>query len=320
VGVVQPELGVGIGVAAGVLGEAPVAAEQPELPERARLQRVEGEGGVGLAERLVLAARPAQQSDPQVAGPVVAVVAPQRPLRQLQGLGGAAGAARQAGQGEAGGVLPGGVPAGLVERVGGLAVAALHHQREAEVVGGLAVVGVGVAGREPGDRRAEEGLGRGELAAAVEQQAQGVVAAAVAGVAPQRLLVVGLGAVGGVAVLLEVQPVEVQLLARRDLRRRAGRLGRLGDGGRLIGERREGDKLAAARAHGQRQLLGPRPRRQRHAIEQGALGAQLHAALVEGRAAVGQRHLHGAGAGDIHADVGCVALDRQADGGVGRGV
>ena len=60
--------------------------------------------------------------------------------------------------------------------------------------------------------------------------AHGHVAAAVAGIPPQRLAVVGLRAAGGVTILLQVHAGEVQLLERLDL----GRWRRLGGGRRWI--------------------------------------------------------------------------------------
>jgi hypothetical protein len=57
----------------------------------------------------------------------------------------------------------------------------------------------------------------------VEQQAERVVAAAVVWVAAKRLLVVGLGRAGRVAILLEMQPLEVELFVRRHERRRRRR-------------------------------------------------------------------------------------------------
>ena len=113
----------------------------------------------------------------------------------------------------------------------------MHTQRQPQVVERFAVVGIWVAARQAANGSAEIGLGFGELAAPVQQQAERIVAAAVKRVAAQGFLVIRLGRVGGMAILLKVQAVEKKRFICYNLGRRLGRACRRWDGRAIVGQR-----------------------------------------------------------------------------------
>ena len=82
-----------------------------------------------------------------------------------------------------------------------------------ELVNGLALGRVGIAGGEARDARPQVPLGAAKLAAAQMPAAERQVAARVARVAAQRLAPVRLRHTGGVAVLLEMQAGEEEFVA-----------------------------------------------------------------------------------------------------------
>ena len=139
-----------------------------------------------------------------------------------------AAAAVDLGQRMIAGGRPGLVPGGLVERGVGFVVAAeMAAAQQAEVVERLAVVRIGVAPGEALDGLRKCVFGERELAALQMPEAQRVVAARVQRVAAQRFAPVERRAAGGVAILVEVQAGDEQLVGAGDVRRR----GRLGGGG-----------------------------------------------------------------------------------------
>ncbi|MNW63098.1 hypothetical protein D3C74_412700 [compost metagenome] len=99
---------------------------------------------------------------------------------------------------------PGRVPRGLAERVAcGLLVPRAGQDLAQEVVG-LAVPGVGVAQGQASEGCLEVGPGVGVAPGATGAGGERHVGARVVGVAPQRLLPVGLGRAGRVPVLAQV--------------------------------------------------------------------------------------------------------------------
>ena len=186
-------------------------------------------------------------------------------------------------------LLLGGGPGRLVEGVVGLVVPALIEQRQAEVDICLAVIRVGVALGHARDGRAEVLLRPGEQAAAQQQRAVGVVHADVARVALQRFEVVRVGQVRRVAVLLDVQAGQVELLVGENLLRqlRGGR--RIGNLVDLLRLRRVVEQLPAIRVvHGQHE------RRLRH-VDDDAVAEHVHRAdrrrpVVDGPAVRGEHH------------------------------
>ena len=153
-----------------------------------------------------------------------------------------------------------------------LRVASLHIEGQAQVVVRFAVIGVGVAPgqalRWPAGKTASASA---ELAAAQKQPAHRVVAAAVERVAPQGFLVIGLGRIGGVAILFQVQAVQEKLFVARDLC--GGRAGVAGAGiarlsGRAGAYRRPGCRRPAAWSDQRcrRELLRARATVDRHRV------------------------------------------------------
>ena len=169
--------------------------------------------------------------------------------RQLEVLERGADGARPQGEahlGEAGGAGPGGIPSGLGEALGGLVEAAEALEGESEAVTGLAGYRVEVATRHAGKRALEQLDRNGVLASAVVDRRERGRRAVVGRVAAQRLLEVRRGAARGVAVLLEVQAGEVQLVLGVDL-----------GGQRRLGRRPRHDRLGrrVARLPAQQHLL-----------------------------------------------------------------
>ena len=153
-------------------------------------------------------------------------VAPQGVFDQLQRLGCVTAAGRQPGQLKIGRGLPGRAPGRLVEGVLSFRITALHFESQAQDVVRLAIVGVWVAADEAGDGLPKIGLGLRKFAAVKQQPPQGIVAAAIVGVAAQRLSVIRFGRKGRVPILLQVQAVQEQLFIRGNFGRRPGRGGR----------------------------------------------------------------------------------------------
>lgn len=98
----------------------------------------------------------------------------------------------------------------------------LHPQRPAQLVICLPLVGVGVAHGQPGNSLAEILLPFLVPVPVKLPFAHGQVAAAVQGVAAEGLQIIALRVKGGVAVLLNVQPVQVQFLHSGDVLRFRG--------------------------------------------------------------------------------------------------
>ncbi len=191
---------------------------------------------------------------------------PERSQGEIQGLAEAAEEGGRPRKLEERGGLGVPAPARLVEGVEGLLLATQPAEGEAEVVPGLARGGVRVPLREPGYRRLEEGHAIPELAPPQEVEAEGVVASRVARVPLQGLAVVGFGAVGRVAVLLEMDPGQIELLDRPDLPGGLGALRRLGDGFHFLLLDRVGNEEPSRPVlyrEGKSLKAGPMPRERR---------------------------------------------------------
>ena len=180
----------------------------------------------------------------------------------------------------------------------------------------LAVVRVGIAKRQPGDGAAEVGLGIGKPATAQQAPADRRVAAAVARVASQGFLVVGLGGEGGVAILFEVEAVEEQLLVRGDLRRRF-RSGRgLRNGRTIPGSRGVRHERLAVGQHAQGQLRLDSAGRERDRHGERRLGRQGDEHLVQRGAEPHQPHVDLARRRDVDAHPCLGTAHLEPDGGV----
>ena len=228
--------------------EGGLAKQQIALPKRAEIQRVELQSCVSLRA-------PPQPVRPRRRSKAVfrwraawwRRVALQRPLGQVQRLVQTAGPAGQAGQLE---VAP--HPARRRSRQ---PCRRRRRPRYSGPASSAPVRGCSRARRRRGsgcagsgcDGLAKVSFGLGKLAAAVQQQPQGVVAAAVQRVAPQSLLVVGLRSIGRVAILLQVQAVEEKLLVATGSRRRRAGVAGGGMGRPVVGRRRVGESTRAAR-------------------------------------------------------------------------
>ena len=183
------------------------------------------------------------------------------------------------------GILPGGIPSGLVEPVIGLVQAPLTAQAQRQVVQRLAVVRVGIAPLQDLHRRAEIRLRQRVAAAAQVPQAEGVVAPHIERITPQGLLVIILRAPGRVAVLLQVQARQVELLTGADFRRFQRSL--RGRRDRTI----RGLRVPVQPAHLQVQPV-ERDLAHRDQLVEDALRAKLQFPLVQGPAVVGaQQHV-----------------------------
>src|SRR5579863_2471915 len=92
-------------------------------------------------------------------------------------------------------------------------------QTEAEMIRGGAIGGIGVAAGKALDGAAEMFFGGDKLAAAQVPEAQGIVAAGIHRVAPERLAPVEFRGTRGVAVLFQMQTGNVELVVTRNVRR-----------------------------------------------------------------------------------------------------
>ena len=126
-------------------------------------------------------------------------------------------------------LLLGSRPGGLEERIVGIVHLTLIEQAQTQIKVGFAVVGVGVTLGHTLDGGAEIFLALGKEAAAQQQQTVGGVGANIAGIALQDFQIVGIGQVGRVAVLLDVDAGQIQLLDGLDLLRQLGRGHRVGN-------------------------------------------------------------------------------------------
>ena len=129
------------------------------------------------------------------------------------------------GEGVISGRAPRSIPRGFVEGAIGFVEAPLMAQGQAELIVGLAVVGVGVAMGQASDRAAEELLGLRELPALEVPRAKRCIAACVAGIAAESFAPIDLRAAGGVTILLEMQASQIELVVAGDFFG-SGRLGR----------------------------------------------------------------------------------------------
>ena len=210
------------------------AVEQERLPDELQalvqlfrsphLQRAllagllpEPEHGGFQCPRLVVATVENEASVELVEGVVVAV------LRRAD-----------AGRLEVAGVGPRLVPRAFPEQVVSLLPAVLVFQGECEVEDGLAVVGVGISLFEYSHGLSQESLGPLEAPSPEEPEPRLVEAPDVVGVAAERLLVVVEGRPGGVAVLLQVESGEEELVVGLRVLGRKGGLGGVGDGAYLV--------------------------------------------------------------------------------------
>ena len=100
------------------------------------------------------------------------------------------------------GGLPRVAPDGLVQRGVRFIKTPLESEGQAQVVIRLSIAGVGIPADEPPDRSSEMLLRGGEISPAQMSKSQGIVAASVVRIDPQRLLPVRLGVHGGMSILL----------------------------------------------------------------------------------------------------------------------
>ncbi len=114
------------------------------------------------------------------------------------------------------------VPCGLVQGAVGGVLVAEPAMRDPEVVVGFAGDGVGMAASEAGDGGLEVVAGLLELATTERAFSKSRVAAGIARVAGKRLVPVGLGVAGWVAVLLEVLAGEDRVRRPKGFRSGAG--------------------------------------------------------------------------------------------------
>lgn len=127
-------------------------------------------------------------------------------------------------------------------------------QGQPQIVIRLGIIGVGVSPGAAFQSLAEIPLRPFKLSPAKQQGAAGVVQPDIPRVPLPPLQVVGIGAEGGVAVLLQVEPGEVQRLAGHDVLRGLCRLGGLGQLGDLLLQRGIGHQFPCSVQHFQGQL------------------------------------------------------------------
>ena len=211
------------------------AGEQVLLEEATVVEGVDGERGADPLQRLLPTAQLAQDGGTQGASLVVVRVADEGTVHFVESILPARFGCTDAGRLEVTGIGPRLVPRRLPEPPIGLRRLALVFQGEGQVEERFAVVGVRVALLPDADGGAQVVLRLVEASAAQVPEARLVQAAHVQRVAVQSLLVVVEGRPCGVAVLLQVQARQVELVHRLALQRRQGSLGGVGDGADVVG-------------------------------------------------------------------------------------
>ena len=134
-----------------------------------------------------------------------------------------------------GGIGPRLVPRSLPEEFVCFVGTELILEAEGEVVDGLSVVGIGVATLQHLDSSAQVGFGLVEATTTQVPQTYLIVASVVHWITTQSLLVVVESRPCGVAVLLEVQTGEVELVDGLDIFGAQSGLGCIGDGAYVVG-------------------------------------------------------------------------------------
>ena len=147
----------------------------------------------------------------------------------------------------------------LVEGIVCLRSLSLIEARQAQVIEGLAIVWIRIAKGQATHGARKVALRFSKFALAQVEQAHGVVQARVFRLALETFDPVGLGRAGGVAVLLQVQPGQVQFLDARDLGRRRRLGGGVGKFAIDVPLRLLGDQFVALHiAHDELEFFGPR--------------------------------------------------------------
>ena len=201
------------------------------------------------------------------------------------------------------GFLLGGGPGSLEEGIVGLVLPSLIAQAQAQVHVCLGTIGVWVTGSKAINGRPEIRFRLVEPAPAHEQQAIGIVGPAVPGIAPKGLQVIGIGEVGGVAVLLQMQSGEIQFLVGHDLLRLLGRGHGIGNGLNLLFLRRIGKEHAPG-SRVNRQGQGSFGHVHGYACLQYLHRAQVAHMVVQGDSVSGKYHPRlGEGLGSVDLDL-----------------
>ena len=213
-----------------------VAAQVARPP----IERVEGERRRDLRVGFGPAAKPPKNEDAEVAGVEMVGVEAKTAVEVIERDGPLGAPAVELRERVVGGGLPRLIPRGLVEGVIGLGVATEVAETNPQLIMRLPVGGVGVAEREPRDARPEMAFGVREFTAAKMPATEGEVATRVAGIAPEGLAPVKCRTARGVAVLLQVEPGDVEFVRTGD---RGGR-GRFGGRGRHRRWRRSAGRVA----------------------------------------------------------------------------
>ena len=177
------------------------------------------------------------------------------------------------------GIGPGLVPGRLPEAVVGRCLERHVTVGNTQVEQGLAIVGVGIALLHDADGGLQISLGFPEAGTSQIPQAHLHIAAVVQRVTPQGLLVIVECTPGGMAVLLQVQARQVQLVNGLRILWRERCLGSIGDGTYFVGLRfplqQRAPRGIASLADGQVQLADSRPVRI-HSPDVHLLRAQRH--------------------------------------------
>ena len=199
------------------------AQEQRPLVPDAEIEMVKLQRRLRERFRLVILPQMAQNCDVQMAAFVMLRVAGERTLNQFQRSLEFFARCGDLRQREIAAVLPCAVPDAFEKGVERLVKLPLHFQAKAEIVIWLAVVWIRIALRQRLDGAAEIGFAVLKLPVPQQPEAKRIVIANVARIALQRFFIVRGRIVGRVAVLLQMQPGQIELLGRREFLRRQRR-------------------------------------------------------------------------------------------------
>ena len=212
-----------------------LACQQIFFEATAEVETVDLEGFADQGKRLVRTSEMPQDDRFQMAAAQVMPVTEQGLVDLVQGILPIAFRSGQLGQRIISGILPGGVPASLIEEAVGFVRLALVFQSQSEVVQRFAVIGVRVLLRQRPDSPSQIKFGFGKLPLTDQPQPHCIVVADIAGITAQRLLIIIGGGIGRMAVLFEMQAGQVELFRRPDVLRVEGGFCRFGNFLYLIG-------------------------------------------------------------------------------------